>query len=926
MKTKFFAKLLVGGKSSEEKKPVAATLVNRAPQRRSDGPARRPGENSSVYTRKLEFDDLDIKGVQMMFMAEEEIGRLSEVNIKHDDKEEKTGNLSGTISDPRMYPNSRGVVCSTCLLPEIICPGHLGRIELVRPIINIWAYKQVISVLESICHECGTLLMEPDTAKRYPRVPDRLKKIADASKSLSCRNQKCPNYENQNPSIIKHMDTMIKIRLVYSNGTHKSMTSTRILQLLKNLTSEELEALGFSQNTVYYNHPKNMIFTFLPVLPINHRPDAIIDDSKEVRLDTLTTTYHSIVSINNLLRSKIKKDRMTMDSLEGKVCSLHFRDRDAAKTGNPASIDTSKNIMELISKKDGLIRSKAMSKRCDHTGRTVLGPADPSVKFGYIRLPDFMSSILVEEKICDQNRDYFNGLLEEGRIEQVSDQRVGSLSFKRKDDFLLQNGMVIKRPLQTGDPIIFNRNPTLHKHSMMGYIAKMGKGLNIGVHSSNTSPHNADFDGDEGNVHSCPGYQARAEIFYIAGCWNNIVGSQFSRPMMGLVYNSISSAYLLSDAKEIDDWTWDLIVNHTFGSNRDRIDDTEGFDSLFKRARRQRPQDKTPKNGPVLLSTLFPQDFYYRHGGVLIKEGILVSGRVGKKHIGVSVKSIIHELFHYYGSTVAARFISEGQSLFDLYLERRGFTVGYRDCAMPNTEKDVKEILKAEQEKAQKIIDNRAPLRDSPHPEIQEFYMQSIEAALNSVNPIGEEIIKKALVETNALKIMADSGAKGKAADVAQVIGMVGQQFLREGKRPPMHINRTSSGEGLRFLPIYDIVREGRPEKITSRGFVPRPLGKGMAPGHMVAHMMASRIGLIDTAFGTQTTGYSQRVLAKALEDVRYNYNGTIGGDLGQVIQYAGGGDSFEPMNMVQASAGGYGQIWSPVDISSLVEKLNAEI
>lgn len=889
--------------------------------------------NTTLFTRDLDFETIYPKGLQITTFSEEEIAKLAVINAKRDEKEEKRGNFEGTILDNRMYPKGNGF-CSTCFLPANFCPGHLARIQLVKPIINIWFYKYVVSVLESICHECGTLLLNVDTAKRFSKGGvDSLKKIAKASKSLPCRNQGCSNRDQVNPSFIKKMDNMLKIQIKYPNNKMGFIPSSRILTLFKAINPEELDALGFSQTTEYHIHPKNMIFTNLPVIPINHRPNTLVNGKSQS--NSLTGIYHKIIDINNQLKNGIKDDRKTLASLEDEVCSIHYRDSESSKSGNPNVIDTSKNVTEVLQKKKGLIRNNAQAKRCDHTGRTVIGPGGLDIPFGWIRLPQEMKKILVEERICDKNIDFYKKQIDEGNVIRITTRYKKLTTTNLHPDFVLRNGMVVRRMLQEGDPVIFNRNPTLFKHSMMGYLVKFGEGLNIGIHSAVTTPHNADFDGDEANFHSCPGYVARAEIIHLSACYKNIMHSQFSYPAMGLVYNAITSAYLMSQYGKISDHMWNKLTSKVF-------DRSSRGSTLQERARRQRPDDVASfgswKTGPVLFSYLFPENFYYNHAGVTIKEGILVNGRLMKKHVGPEKsQSIIHMLYYYYGSQVCSQFISEGQTLTDMFIEYIGFTVGYRDVSMPAEEASVKALVEIEMVKAIDRLDNIAPLSGNKNVEIQNFYLQSVQAAINKITTVGEEIAAEALPKNNSLKIMADSGAKGKVLDIAHIIGIVGQQFVRNGTRPAMYFNQLHGSSkikskgykheptGLRFLPYYDIHREGRREDIKARGFVDRPLGKGMRPGQFFSHMMASRLGLIDTAFGTANTGYTNHTVLKALEDIRYSYNGTMCGDLGQIYQYAGGGDSYEPSEVVNANIPGYGHTWTPVDIGEYVNMLNSE-
>lgn len=905
-----FLKILVRGNKEVEPK----SSVNPVPVQ-----PQKPQAAMNVFYRDLDFEELTPKGVQIMFMSEEELKKLSVVNVKQDVSEEKRLKFNGTISDKRMYPHFGKEICPTCLLPQCNCPGHLGYISLVKPIINIWAYKYVVFILKSICLNCGSLLLNIDAVKRYSKTPNGFKKIAELSKDLLCRNQKCPIRDQPKATFFSKIGSMLKIKIENPDFSVGFITSTKILNLFKSITDEELDALGFKQGGVYNVHPKNMLITALPVVPRKHRPTSMVE-GKEYP-NALTTRYHNIIKVNNSLRSGNADDKHNLDNLENEVISIIHKDndKDSSKNDTQSSIDTSKNIHDILSHKKGLIRNNAQGKRCDNTARTVIGPGGLEVPFGWLRLPAKMKKNTMEERVCSQNIQHLRDLLNKGQIVEVRfrDQKFRAAGLRK--DFVLREGMVVKRQLQEGDVVFFNRNPTLYKGSFMGYLVTFEDILTIGMHSSSTSPHNADYDGDEGNIHVCSDYYSRAEILHLSGCWNHIVGSQFSRPIMGLVFNAIVGAYQMSKYGQISDSEWDYYVSKVF-TKSDRLR------SLADRVKTRRPQNGTQwKTGPALFSALLPVDFYYAFSGVVIEDGVLVTGNIKKKHIGPSTNSIVHRLALDYGVQTASQFLTEGQNLLDLFISRVGFTVGYRDSSMSNQSDKVAEIVEKEIVEAEKVLVNRASLVGSKIPEIQKFYTDSVLAALNNIKTIGQKIAAEALTPDNALKIMAESGTKGTETDIAQVIGTVGQQFIR-GKRPALAFNRESGSEGLRFLPYYDILHEGRPEKITNRGFVKRPLGRGIRPGDMVAFMIAGRIGLLDTAFGTAITGYSQHTITEALGDTRVAYNGTICNDLGYVIQYSGGYDSYDPGEMLEVKIPGFGNIWSPVDIENIVDKLNAEI
>lgn len=913
MKQPAFLKSLFKGNLPEKDE-----IKIRDPLKISQDKIRNTNLYTNIFYKDLDFETIVPKGVQIMFMSKEELEKISVVNIKNIGKREK---FDGTIEDKKMGPSltSKGSLCVTCQLPQDKCPGHLGRIDFYTPVINIWVYKYVIYILESICVECGNLLINPEMAKRFSRSKssDSLKKIATESKkgTYKCRVADCPNKDQSNPVFEARTDTMIKVRYKNSN---EGISSTKILRLFQNLSKEDLEALGFSQTGPYNVHPKNFISESRAVLPVKHRPPEFNGTNQP---NHLTSKYNSIVKINSHLKDGILNDRINPVILETEITSISHRDKQESSSVNVQNTnDSSKNIDEMIAHKKGLIRTKAQGKRVDHTGRTVLGPGGLDVPFGWVKLPDKMRKFTIKERVCSHNLEYFRNKINDGTIIMVKTQDRNIKVDKRHANFVLKNGMVVERMTQDGDVVLFDRNPTLYKNSFMGYIAKFDDSLTIGLHSSVTKSHNADFDGDEGNIHVCPDYFSRAEILHLSGSWNHVVAGQFSRPLMGLVFNAATSCYLMTEPdRTINSKDWDMYMKKVF-FNSDRIS------SLEERAKKHREDEGgTWKTGPVLFSALLPENFYYSHSGVVIKEGILVKGRIKKSHIGPSFNSIIHILYLNYGTQVVSQFLSEGQNVADMFLERIGFTVGYRDCSMPEEEAKVKEVVEKELEEAGRKIKSISAFKDNKNAEIRKYYYDSMNVIFENIKNNGHEKIAEALPETNSLKIMADCGAKGSATDIAQVIGLVGQQFV-DDKRPVMVFNKENGkNEGLRFLPYYDILHEGEPEKILNRGFVDRPLGKGMRPGQYVAHMMASRVNLIQQALETSDTGQNQHNITKAMEDLRYSYNGTICNETGNVVQYAGGYDSYEPMEMMKVKIPGFGEIWSPIDIKSIVDMLNQE-
>lgn len=903
---------------------------------------------ATIMTRQMPFDNFTIKRAQVMYMSQEELEKMS-ILVMHDDN---NGILQSTIHDPRMGPlDAKKTLCSSCELSKSYCPGHLGRIDLVEPIIKQSAYDYVVYVLQSVCHKCGSLLLDREVIESYDfsSGPERLRQIALKSAGTGktggqhCRNPACKYFGGYNPKMTTKPGKMISID-VNSNGTIVALKSSTIVKIFDAISKEDLAALGFKDTlndkseVVYKNHPNNFIFQSFPVIPECHRPIVMTSEGRE-KDDPLTSIYRRILEINNTLKEmKLSGSTVTGSKKEFTIEDLDFAVSSLLKAGDDKSainsLEAASTIKGRLSKKKGYFRCYAMGKRGNRTGRSVLGSV--SIPFGFIGIPkEIANSLTIIERVCDKNFDYLNKLFAEGKIPFIVNSKE-RMNVERKRNARLEIGNEVWRYLQDGDPIIFNRQPTLHKQSMMGYLVKTYPGKSLGLHSSCTTPHNADFDGDDGNIYVTTSYQARAEIIFLASCWNNIIYPQFSRPAMGIVFNGITAAYLMSKHGPFTQFLWDEGLQ-VLGKFQDRVQRTGMFPSLMERGSRWYSGDNL-RCGAMLFSSLLPQDFWYSHKGVQIINGIIVpttngkpdpDGRPGvlaKKHVGDKTGSIVHQLYHNYGTNVAARFFSECQFLMDWFIMRIGFTVGYADCSVGVDEAvRIKAIVLKETEKAQAKIESLGLPHDNMSQVELDYREETIRAALGNVTTAGTEIVKSGLSVNNNLRIMADSGAKGSVTNIAQITGLIGQQSFR-GKRPPLKFNMDKYGKGRRFLPYYDVEPKGGVGNIENHGFVATNFNEGMRPGQYFAHMMNSRTGIIDRALGTAATGHMSRIINKTLEDVRLGYNGTVCKDNGGVIEYVFGSDGYDPKALIETNTPGTGMMWSPIDVSSIVSKLNAEV
>ena len=446
---------------------------------------------------------------------------------------------------------------------------------------------------------------------------------------------------------------------------------------------------------------------------------------------------------------------------------------------------------------------------------------------------------------------------------------------------------------------------------MMGYKAVLGNHLNIGLHLSYTSPMNADFDGDEINTWNPQDFEVEAETEIIMNVILNMMSSEQNRPIMGLVMNSISSAYILSKPDT-------RINNDLFEELLELVTDKEPLDTLYARLTKYGIH---PRSGQAIFSAMLPIDFYYNQKGVLILEGILVAGRLRKSHVGASHRSIIQELYKAYGPQRTAYFFTDASWILNKWIIERGFSVGILDMINlaidPKHNVEYDKNVRLLREELAKIYVQLEALGESLDDPTEEAYrIQQITNLSNIANGIGIRLANDVLTPDNAIGVMTERGAgtKGGVANIGQMMGSVGQQFYR-GER----LKATITG-GRRLLPTYD-VDDNNPE---AHAFIPTSFFTGLSPQGLFFLQAGGRENLLDTALKTAETGSMQHRLIKALENIIIGYDGSVRNTIGTMFTpiYNSG---YNVGEMLAVDYPGKQDFTSFIDIKSLVADLNVK-
>jgi DNA-directed RNA polymerase II subunit RPB1 len=820
----------------------------------------------------------------------------------------------GSVNDPRMGVVSLNYSCQYC--SQIDCPGHYGLIEFRQPIYNPAYIREIVSVLTCICNDCGGLLITEDMMKQQGFMKLNHDKRLAAMEAY-CKDHECLRQKpeigggpmdpcRKNPKFIT-TDIKKKGEITYQipeKGSKKSkenptypMSIETVISILDRISDHDAKLLGFPSGS----HPRNMILRGILVPPVIARPPVY--EAGMISHDQLTHMY--VVIMRKVINLSNGKSGGSSLDLYTSVKQLIFKTE-----GKKMGMREFLSIVERIQGKTALLRGLLMGKRDNYCGRTVAGP-DSSLKYGQIRLPEVWAPILTKRiTVTDYNLKELTLLLESGKITHITLKRTGLRKYyDPKYKHRLQIGDKVERWLQNGDRVVVNRQPTLHRQSMMAYEIILGYQLTIGLHLSYTTPMNCDFDGDENNAWSPQDFEVEAESEILLNVKNNIMSSEQNKPIMGLVMNSISGAYLLSDQRtRIDD---DL-----FAELMTLITDQKSLRTLYARLIKYGVH---PRSGKAVFSSLLPDDFYYNQKGVTIIEGILISGILKKTHVGSSHRSIIQELYKKYGPSRTADFFTDAPRVINKWLIERGFSVGIRDIInIGIDEKTGKEYDKSEkilkQELAKIYVQLEALGNKSDDPIEESFRQRQINNLVNVAQGIGLRIAKEVLSGDNSIGVMTDQGAgtKGAIANIGQMMGSVGQQYYHGERLKPTITN------GKRLLPTYD-ENDNNPE---ANAFIPVSFLTGLSPQNLFFLQAGGREGLLDTALKTSETGSMQHKMIKAFENIIIGYDGSVRNTIGTMFSPIFN-SGFEVAEMISVGVQGKSDLPSFIDIKSLVSELN---
>jgi len=791
--------------------------------------------------------------------------------------------VDGGLMDIRLGVIDPGLRCKTCGQKLKECPGHFGYIELARPTIHIKFVRQILDLLKSTCKYCARVLIPENNIKRYLSVFEKVgaeegfearrRKIKEVVSKYKLK-EKCPHCDKKQEKI--------KLDKPYNYyETEIRLSPIEVRARLEKIEEEDLAIFGYSKSF----RPEWMILTVLQIPPVTMRPSITLE-SGERSEDDLTHKLGDIVRINQRLFENINAGAPEViiedlwDLLQYHVTTFFDNAVSQLPPARHRGGQVLKTLAARIKSKEGRLRHNLAGKRTDFSARTVISP-DPFIDLNEVGVPKSMSmNLTVPERVTVWNIEYLKRFVQNGPKKYPGanyivkpDGKRKSITAETQEEILeeLEEGYMVERHLIDGDIALFNRQPSLHRMSMMCHLVKVLPGKTFRLNPAVCNPYNADFDGDEMNLHVPQNEEARAEAKILMLVDTQIISPRYGLSVVGCIQDAITGNYLL---------TKELVLKRSEAIDLLYSCGVDDFSGLA---------NKEKIDGKEVFSVLLPKDFSYvgkdKSGNdVKIINGQLKSGYMDKANLGQESGLMLRNVYEKYGPAYTADLLGKISKLGIAVLARRGFSIGISDMDLPlETKNEIKDIIQKSEDEANRFIDNfnSGKLESLPGRSLDETLEVSILGALNRArNKAGDIAMKQ--VQNSAATTLVRCGARGNPLNIAQMTAIVGQQALR-GKR----IDHGFTGRTLSYFSKNDLSPK-------ARGFVKNNFKSGLTPSEFFFGAMTGRDALMDTALRTPKSGYLYRRLSNAMQDLKIDYDDTVRDASGKIIQFSYGEDCLD--------------------------------
>jgi DNA-directed RNA polymerase subunit A' len=808
-----------------------------------------------------------IKSIEFKLLSPREAQKLGVVEITNPDLYDADGfPIENGPMDTRMGVIDPGLKCRTCGQTMENCPGHFGFISLAKPVLHVLHINLIYRLLKITCQNCGRIMT---TSTSIPK--------------------RCPHCKAEQKPI-----SLTKPYTFFEGDVQ--LTPVQIRERFEKIPDEDLKELE-----ILGGRPEWMVLTVFLVPPVLTRPSITLETGERSE-DDLTHKIVDIVRVNNRLKESVDVGAPEFvindlwELLQYHVATFFDNSLVGIPTARHRSGRALKTLADRLRTKEGRFRHNLSGKRVNFAARTVISP-DPFISIDEVGVPLVVAKELtIPVYVTERNLEFIKTLVANPSWPGVNsvirpDGRRKKVIDENRDEVVkeITPGYIVERHLQNGDFVLFNRQPSLHRVSMMAHRVRITPWRTFTLNPCVCAPYNADFDGDEMNLHVIQNEEARAEAAMLMHVPKHIRSPRYGGPIIGAEHDHVAGIYALTrDGTELDrELAFQLLAE--IGVEPD----------LPK---------KKKITGKELFSMLLPKDInieFTSKSGVktVIKDGKLIEGVIDANAIGREKGKLTDLIEWEYGHEVAHKFIDRVSQLGIKYLEKIGFTIGLDDFDIDEeTSKAIKEAIKKVEQETEKIISDyregkieRLPGRTLEE-SLEVMIMRALSGGINEARKIMEAHTFK---RDNCAMIIAKSGARGSLLHVVQISGLVGQEQTL-GER----IHRGFTDRTLSHFKWSD-------PGIYAHGFVSNSFKTGLNVFEFFFDALSGRGSLMDKSLRTRHSGYLERRLVGALQDLKVECDGTIRDNRGVIIQFKFGEDGIDPSK----------SRWGSLDIKSIISK-----
>ena len=804
----------------------------------------------------------DIDKLEFGIMSSE---KLQKIAVKEIDKAEVYDADGYPVEDGVMDPGlgviDPGMTCQTCGGRIRECKGHFGIITLSKPVVHVLYAKKVRDLLRFACKECQSLLMK-DEDKPYRK---------------SNRMSECPEcgYDVEEVKLDKPYS--------YREGGEE-LKPSEIRERFKEIPDDIAAKIGMEGG-----RPEDLILTHIPVPPVTMRPSITLETGERSE-DDITHKLVDVIRINKRLQNNIEIEAPDFiiddlwELLQYHTATLFYNDLSSVPPARHRSGRSLKSLIERVQGKEGRFRQNLIGKRVNFSARTVITP-DPNIGINEVGVPEVVAEkMTIPKKITERNYekamkwidngpDTFPGanyvFQPDGSRRRLTDENVEEI----KEAIEPGAGWKVERHIKDGDTVLFNRQPSLHRMSIMAHKVRVLPYRTFRLNLNVCAPYNADFDGDEMNLHVPQTEEARAEAEELMKVQEHVKSPKMGGPIVGMLQDYVSGLYLLTQEEKT-------------------VSREKAFNLLADAGEHDKDlPDGEEVSGRDLVSLFIPEDISLtinegEPDEVVIEEGELVKGVLDDDAVSDYGGEIIQQLNIEYGSDMVAEFLNRVSRVGAIFLTNRGFSIGLEDLEVPDEATDqIHDVIDDALDDAEELLQEyeQGKMEAITGQTIEDTREIKVSKRLNeSFTEIGD-IIDDYFSEDSSAYVMADSGARGSMQNVTTMAGMLGQNSVRD--------TRIERGYKKRTLSHF---KKGELSP-KSKGFVGSSIIEGLDAQEMFFHQMAQRKALADKSLNTKTSGYMYRRVSNSLQDLKVEYDQTVRNAQGDIIQFRAGEDGIDP-------------------------------